>query len=130
MGKLKEKLLNNLTPEEMDERFGISAFEYVELMENYKKLFDDNGDPLNYDYEPTQAEIDAVESMVTDYYNSNEFKEYAESLDIEEINDSVKLKYSDSDVIQAIKAVKNEQWFINRILKELNGIWNAKNGVE
>jgi len=130
MGKLKEKLLNNLTPEEMDERFGISAFEYVELMENYKKLFDDNGDPLNYDYEPTQAEIDEMEAMVKDYYNSNEFKEYAEGLDIDEINDSIKLKYSDSDVIQAIKSVKDEQWFINRILKELNGIWNAKNGVE
>ena len=130
MGKLKEKLLNNLTPEEMDERFGISAFEYVELMENYKKLLDDNGDPLNYDYEPTQAEIDEMEAMVKDYYNSNEFKEYAEGLDIDEINDSIKLKYSDSDVIQAIKSVKDEQWFINRILKELNGIWNTKNGVE
>ena len=31
MGKLKEELLNNLTPEEMDERFELSAFEYVEL---------------------------------------------------------------------------------------------------
>ena len=130
MGKLKEKLLNNLTPEEQEEMFGISAFEYVELMENYKKLFDDNGDPLNYDYEPTQAEIDEMEAMVKDYYNSNEFKEYAEGLDIDEINDSIKLKYSDSDVIQAIKSVKDEQWFINRILKELNGIWNTKNGIE
>jgi len=27
MGKLKEKLLNNLTPEEMDEQFELSAFE-------------------------------------------------------------------------------------------------------
>ena len=149
MGKLKEKLLNNLTPEEMDERFGISAFEYVELMENYKKLFDDNGDPLNYEYEPTQAEIDEMEAMIQDYYKSKEFRDYVENLsdseidgvfaqhnaheegfDIDEINDSIKLKYSDSDVIQAIKSVKDEQWFINRILKELNGIWNAKNGVE
>ena len=149
MGKLKEHYLNNLTPEEMEERYGVSAFEYVELMENYKKLFDDNGDPLNYEYEPTQAEIDEMEAMIQDYYKSKEFRDYVENLsdseidevfaqhnaheegfDIDEINDSIKLKYSDSDVIQAIKSVKDEQWFINRILKELNGIWNAKNGVE
>ena len=30
----------------MDERFGISAFEYVEYMENYKHLFDDSGNPI------------------------------------------------------------------------------------
>jgi len=149
MGKLKEHYLNNLTPEEMEERYGVSAFEYVELMENYKKLFDDNGDPLNYDYEPTQAEIDEMEAMIQDYYKSKEFRDYVDNLsdseidaafsehnaheegfDIDEINNSIKLKYSDSDVIQAIKSVKDEQWFINRIMKELNGIWNTKNGVE
>jgi hypothetical protein len=32
MGKLKEKLLNNLDEQQMEDVFGISAFEYVELM--------------------------------------------------------------------------------------------------
>jgi hypothetical protein len=32
MGKLKEHYLNNLTPEEMEERYGVSAFEYVALI--------------------------------------------------------------------------------------------------
>ena len=49
MGKLKEKLLNNLTPEEQNEMFELSAFEYVEYMENYKHLYDDNGDPIPED---------------------------------------------------------------------------------
>jgi hypothetical protein len=56
--------------------------------------------------------------------------EFYEQSEIDEINDSIKLKYSDSDVISAIKSVKDETWFINRVMKELNGIWNAKNGVE
>jgi hypothetical protein len=125
MGKLKETLLNNLTPEEMDERFEISAFEYVEYMEKYKNkwqqlsLFDDNGDEIPND---------VLEQM------ANERKqieaEFYEQSEIDEINDSIKLKYSDSDVISAIKSVKDEQWFINRVMKELNGIWNTKNGVE
>jgi len=49
MGKLKEKLLNNLTPEEQNEMFELSAFEYVEYMEKYKHLYDDNGDPIPED---------------------------------------------------------------------------------
>ena len=32
MGKLKEKLLNNLSEDQMEDIFGISSFEYVELM--------------------------------------------------------------------------------------------------
>jgi hypothetical protein len=38
MGKLKEKYLNNLSEDEMDERFELSAFEYVELMLNLKLM--------------------------------------------------------------------------------------------
>ncbi len=119
MGKLKEYYLNNLTPDEMDERYGVSAFEYVELMENYKNLFDDSGNPMPDDVAEQIA--NEIEKSETEYYEQSA---------IDEINDSVRLKYSDSDVIQAIKSVKNEHWFVDRILKELNGIWNAKNGVE
>ena len=136
MGKLKEKLLNNLSEEQMEDIFGISAFEYVELMEKYK---DDSN------YVPTEAEVEDIEKMVEDYYASKEFQEYLDTInldevfaehnahedgfDIDEINDSLKVKFTEDEVIQAVRAIKNEDWFIKGIRKELNGIWNRKNGV-
>jgi len=152
MGKLKEKLLNNLTPEEMDDQFELSAFEYVELVERYKI-------PQKEDeYVPTDDELEKLEQMVKDYYNSKEFREYVENynptdeyvnsltdeqideafaehnanedgFDIDEINDSLKVKFTEDEVIQAVRSIKNEDWFVNGIRRELNGIWNRKNGV-
>jgi hypothetical protein len=149
MGKLKEKLLNNLTPEEMDEQFELSAFEYVELMSKYKNKNEE-------EYIPTEEEIQSIERMVQEYYNSKEFREYVENYtptdeyvdsltdeqideafaehnadedEIDKINDSLRLKFTEDDVIDAVKALKNEDWFIKGIRKELNGIWNRKNGV-
>ena len=151
MGKLKEQLLNNLTPEEMDERYELSAFEYVELIERYKDKKEDES-------VPTDEEMEKLEQMVKDYYNSKEFREYVENYEpinedgwteemekryweeqppypfatqneLDEINDSLKVKFTEDEVIEAVRAVKNEDWFINRIRKELNGIWNRKNGV-
>ena len=135
MGKLKEKLLNNLSEEQMEDIFGISAFEYVELMTKYK---DDENYPI------TEAEVEDIERMVEDYYQSKEFADYLETIDIDkalaehnahedgfdidEINDSMKVKFTEDEVIEAVRAVKNEDWFINRIRKELNTIWNRKNG--
>jgi hypothetical protein len=135
MGKLKEKLLNNLSEEEMEDIFGISAFEYVELMTKYK---DDENYPI------TEAEVEDIERMVEDYYASKEFADYLETIDIDkalaehnaheegfdidEINDSLQVKFTEDEVIEAVRAVKNEDWFINRIRKELNTIWNRKNG--
>ena len=136
MGKLKEKLLNNLTPEEMDERYELSAFEYVELISKYK---DDESYPI------TEAEVEDIEKMVDEYYQSKEFKEYLDTVnldevfaehnaaedgfDIDEINDSLKVKFTEDEVIQAVRSIKNEDWFVNGIRRELNGIWNRKNGV-
>ena len=148
MGKLKEKLLNNLTPEEMDEQFELSAFEYVELVERYKI-------PQKKDeYVPTDDELEKLEQMVKDYYNSKEFREYVENYnptdeyvnsltdeqideaitehnqnELDEINDSLKVKFTEDEVIQAVRSIKNEDWFVNGIRRELNGIWNRKNGV-
>ena len=135
MGKLKEKLLNNLDEQQMEDIFGISSFEYVELMAKYKD--DEN-------YVPTEAEVEDIEKMVEDYYASKEFAEYIDGLDIDsvlaehnaheegfdidEINDSLQVKFTEDEVLEAVKAVKNEDWFINRIRKELNTIWNRKNG--
>jgi predicted DNA binding CopG/RHH family protein len=148
MGKLKEKLLNNLTPEEMDDQFELSAFEYVELVERYKI-------PQKKDeYVPTDDELETLEQMVKDYYNSKEFREYVENYtptdeyvnsltdeqideaitehnqnELDEINDSLKVKFTEDEVIEAVRAIKNEDWFVNGIRRELNEIWNRKNGV-
>ena len=135
MGKLKEKYLNNLSDAEMEDIFGISAFEYVELMAKYK---DDES------YVPTAEEVEDIEAMVEDYYKSKEFSEYINNLDvdsvlaqhnaheegfdIDEINDSLKVKFTEGEVIEAVRALKNEDWFINGIRRELNNIWNRKNG--
>lgn len=67
MGKLKEKLLNGLTEEQMEERFGLSAFEYVELVEKYKKEMEE-------EYIPTDEEYEEMMKMAEEYYNSEEFR--------------------------------------------------------
>jgi ribosomal protein L16 Arg81 hydroxylase len=148
MGKLKEKLMNNLSESEMDEQYGISAFEYVELVERYKI-------PQKEDeYVPTDEELEKLEQMVQDYYNSKEFREYVENYtstdeyvnsltdeqideaiteynqnELDEINDSLKVKFTEDEVIEAVRSIKNEDWFIAGIRRELNVIWNRKNGV-
>ena len=143
MGKLKEKLLNNLSEDQMEDIFGISSFEYVELMSKYK---DDESYPI------TEAEVEDIEKMVDEYYESKEFKEYvenanndiesvlsyeqyhrnrdsmAEQFKIDEINDSLKVKFTEDEVIEAVRSIKNEDWFIARIRRELNTIWNRKRG--
>ena len=141
MGKLKEKLLNNLSEEQMEDIFGISAFEYVELMAKYKD--DEN-------YIPTEAEVEDIEKLVDEYYQSKEFKEYvdsdvelvlsyeewhsnrdtmAEQFSIDEINDSLQVKFTEAEVLDAVRKWKNEDWFIGRIKDELNRTWNTKRGL-
>ncbi len=124
MGKLKEHLLNNLTPEEMDERFEISAFEYVEYMEKYKNkwqqlsLFDDNGDEISEDI---------LEKMANEKKQlENEF--YAQS-EIDDINDSVKLKYTDNDILYVLDGLAGPV-LTAMVMSKLNDVWNTKNGVE
>ena len=153
MGKLKEKLLNNINQNEMDDQFELSAFEYVELVERYKDKKED-------EYVPTDDELEKLEQMVKDYYNSKEFREYVENYtptdesvdwndeleqqfwkeqppypfatqnELDEINDSLKVKFTEDEVIEAVRAIKNEDWFIARIRRELNTIWNKKNGFD
>jgi hypothetical protein len=92
--------------------------------------------------------------MVKDYYNSKEFREYVENYtstdeyvnsltdeqideaiteynqnELDEINDSLKVKFTEDEVIEAVRSIKNEDWFIAGIRRELNVIWNRKNGV-
>jgi predicted DNA binding CopG/RHH family protein len=148
MGKLKEKLLNNLTPEEMDEQFELSAFEYVELVERYKDRKED-------EYVPTDEELEKLEQMVQDYYNSKEFREYVENYtptdeyvnsltdeqidgaiaehnldedELERINDSIQLKYTDSDILYVLDGIVDPQK-IDVIKDKLNEVWNTKRGL-
>jgi DNA-directed RNA polymerase specialized sigma subunit len=123
MGKLKEKLLNNLTPEEMDERFEISAFEYVEYMEKYKNwkqlsLFDDNGDVIPED---------VLEQILRE--KEIEEQQFYEQSAIDEINDSLKLKYTDNDILYVLNGLAGPV-LTGMILDKLRDVWNTKNGVE
>ncbi len=146
MGKLKEKLLNNLTPEEMDEQYELSAFEYVELMSKYKN---------EEEYIPTEDEISDMEKMIKEYYNSKEFREYVENYtptdeyinsltdeqideafaehnldedELERINDSIQLKYTDSDILYVLDGIVAPQK-IDVIKDKLNEVWNTKRGL-
>ncbi len=146
MGKLKEKLLNNLTPEEMDEQYELSAFEYVELMSKYKN---------EEEYIPTEDEISDMEKMIKEYYNSKEFREYVENYtptdeyinsltdeqideafaehnldedELERINDSIQLKYTDSDILYVLDGIVDPQK-IDVIKDKLNEVWNTKRGL-
>jgi hypothetical protein len=150
MGKLKEKLLNNLTPEEMDDQFELSAFEYVELLSKYKDKKED-------EYVPTDDEIEKLEQMVKDYYNSKEFREYVENyeptnedgwteemekryweeqppypfatdIELEAINESNKVKYTDNDILYVLDGLV-ESAKMDIIKDKLNEVWNNKNGV-
>ena len=151
MGKLKEKLLNNLTPEEMDDQFELSACEYVELVERYKNKKED-------EYALTNEELEKLEQMTKDYYNSKEFREYVENynpmdenvdwndeleqqlwkeqppypfatdIEIEAINESNKVKYTDNDILYVLDGLV-EPAKIDIIKDKLNGVWNNKNGV-
>jgi hypothetical protein len=131
MGKLKEKYLNNLSEDEMQDIFGISAFEYVELMAKYKD--DEN-------YIPTDAEVEDIEKLVEEYYQSKEFQEYLDTINLDEVlsehnqseldelNDSMTLKYTDNDILYVLGQVGLDGHGPD-ILGKLNDIWNTKRGL-
>ena len=131
MGKLKEKYLNNLSEDEMEDIFGISAFEYTELMTKYKD--DEN-------YIPTDAEVEDIEKLVEEYYQSKEFQEYLDTINLDEVlaehnqseldelNDSMTLKYTDNDILYVLGQVGLGGHGPD-ILGKLNDIWNTKRGL-
>jgi hypothetical protein len=131
MGKLKEKYLNNLSEDEMEDIFGISAFEYTELMTKYK---DDES------YVPTEAEVEDIEKLVDDYYKSKEFQEYLDTINLDEVlaehnqseldelNDSMTLKYTDNDILYVLGQAGLDGYGPD-ILAKLNDIWNTKRGL-
>jgi hypothetical protein len=131
MGKLKEKYLNNLSEDEMEDIFGISAFEYTELMTKSK---DDES------YVPTEGEVEDIEKLVDDYYKSKEFQEYLDTINLDEVlaehnqseldelNDSMTLKYTDNDILYVLGQVGLDGHGPD-ILGKLNDIWNTKRGL-
>lgn len=114
MGKLKEKLLNNLTPEEMDERFELSAFEYVEYMENYKQ-------------QSEEIPADVVQQLGEEQNRLEQ--EYYEQEQIDILNDSIKLKYTDNDILDVLDDMLDPQK-LDMVMARLRDIWLTKNGVE
>jgi hypothetical protein len=115
----------------MEDMFGISAFEYVELMSKYK---DDESYPI------TEAEVEDIEKMVEEYYESKEFKEYLDTINLDEVfaehnqseldelNDSMTLKYTDNDILYVLGQVGLDGHGPD-ILGKLNDIWNTKRGL-
>ena len=114
MGKLKEKLLNNLTPEEQNDMFELSAFEYVEYMENYKQQNEQIPDDVADQIYQEQIRLE---------------REYYEQSQLDEINDSIKLKYTDSDILYVLDGLAGPV-LKAMIMDKLNDVWNIKNGVE
>ena len=113
MGKLKEKLLNNLTPEEMDERFELSAFEYVEYMENYKQ-------------QSEEIPQDVAEQLGEEQNRLEQ--EYYEQENIDILNDSNKLKYTDNDILYVLDGIVDSQK-MDIIMDKFRDIWATKIGI-
>jgi hypothetical protein len=157
MGKLKEKMLNNNNEE--DSQFELSAFEYVELMSKYKDSVQEEYVPTEEDmkkldemlveyynskefreyvenYQPSDESLQELEDDFFGKWTSDdidaalaEHNAHEEGFDLDSINDSMNLKYTDDDVINAIKKINNEQWLIDGIMMVLNDTWNQKNGL-
>ena len=98
----------------MDERFEISAFEYVEYMENYKQQSEEITDDVLEQLSEEQRRLE---------------REYFEQSEIEDINDSIKLKYTDSDILYVLNGLAGPV-LTGMILERLRDVWNTKNGVE
>jgi hypothetical protein len=113
MGKLKEKLLNNLTPEEIDYIYGPSAFEYVEYMENYKQQSEQIPEDVANQIGEEQKRLE---------------QEFYEQDEINQLNESNKLKYTDNDILYVLERYVVDPQKIDVIMAELNDGWNIKNG--
>jgi hypothetical protein len=119
MSKIKEKLLNNLSPEEIEQKMGeLSAFEYVELVTRYG---DEN-------YTPTDNEIEDIEKLVEEYYQSKEFKDMVEEMEVETLNQLMQTKFSESDVIDTLRKCTNDEKLIEKVSYELNLLYVSRLG--
>ena len=114
MGKLKEKLLNNLSEQEMNEQFELSAFEFVEYIENYKQK------------QSEELPNDVINQIAEEQKRLEQ--EFYEQEEINELNQSNKLKYTDNDILNVLESYGVDPHKIELIMSELNVVWNTKNG--
>ena len=108
MSKIKEELVNNLTDQEMEERYGISAFEYVEYMENYKTQND-------VDYTKEQFES---QSKLTEQYWAAKAEET-----MDRINAYYDTRFCTADVEAAVAEVIKDERIIAEVTHKLNEIY-------
>jgi hypothetical protein len=88
-------MLNNNS--ENDNPFELSAFEFVEYMSDYKE---------KEEYIPTEEELEKLEQMVKDYYNSKEFRDYVENYQpgesLEDLENEFFGKWTSADIDAAL----------------------------
>lgn len=155
MGKLKEKLLNNRSEE--DNPFELSAFEYVEYMSNYKEeqveyiptdeeleklesMIDEYYKSKEFreyveNYQPGESLEDLEDEFFGKWTSADidaalaEHNAHEGGFDLEDINESIKLKYTDDDILNVLQAYVTSDK-VEIIMSELNKVWNTKNGFD
>jgi hypothetical protein len=156
MGKLKETLLNNHN--EDVNPFELSAFEYVEYMSNYKDNqdeyipTDEELEKLNQmleeyykskefrdyveNYQPVGESLTELEDEFFGKWTSAdidaalaEHNAHEEGFDLDSINNSMNLKYTDEDILNILQDCVDAHK-VEFIMGELNKLWNQKNGFD
>ena len=91
-------------------------------------------------YIPTDVEGEVIEILVEEYYQSKEFQEYLDTINLDEVlaehnqseldelNDSMTLKYTDNDILYVLGQVGLDEHGPD-IFGKLNDIWNTKRGL-
>jgi hypothetical protein len=155
MGKLKEQLLNNHN-EDMNP-FELSAFEYVEYMSNYKEeqveyiptdeelaklesMIDEYYKSKEFreyveNYQPSESLEDLEDEFFGKWTSADidaalaEHNAHEDGFDLEDINETIKLKYTDNDILNILQTYVTSDK-VEVIMGELNKIWNTKNGFD
>jgi hypothetical protein len=155
MGKLKETLLNNHN-EDMNP-FELSAFEYVEYMSNYKEeqveyiptdeelaklesMIDEYYKSKEFreyveNYQPSESLEDLEDEFFGKWTSADidaalaEHNAHEDGFDLEDINETIKLKYTDNDILNILQTYVTSDK-VEVIMGELNKIWNTKNGFD
>lgn len=155
MGKLKEQLLNNHN-ENMNP-FELSAFEYVEYMSNYKEepmdyiptdeelaklesMIEEYYKSKEFreyveNYQPGESLEDLEDEFFGKWTSADidaalaEHNAHEDGFDLEDINESIKLKYTDDDILNVLQSYVTSDK-VEIIMSELNKVWNTKNGFD
>jgi hypothetical protein len=113
MSKIKEELLNNLSEEEMEQRYGLSAFEYVELMDKYKTEIENNEITEDVVYQ---------QWLEQEKLNEHYWETKAEET-MDRINAYYDTRYCAADVEGALSEVTSDERIVQAVMKYLNEIY-------